>query len=222
MESKTPHKITSKTINNIHVLLFCCGNKRAIDLNKPFIGKEVILWLTGIKQRDDAGMLAETKKYLNEIGEYIYFKDIMPVSAWQWDMYMYSVKHKVAPDYRYIHALNQFNEMIGGDERVDEAIGICNKHTPYNPITPSDDWKNKYIWRAISNSYMYNYNNKNEWSVTSKVDNTSINIEYWIRKERFIDYGYDDEDGYWSGANPDDADNIDLAGNAANDDNDGE
>lgn len=140
----------------MNILHFSCGSKRAVSL--PFIGKEIILWLSGIDTREG---FAIGKKKINESGEYIYFKDIMPVSALQWDSYMFCIKYESLPINCDIIGLSQFNEMIGGDERVDEVI---KKNTlVYNPMKPSEDIKKSYIWRIYSDGSW-----GDDWSVTSK------------------------------------------------------
>ena len=60
---------------SIHVLKFSCGGKRLIN-SIDFIGKEIILWLSGIKLHKGFN---KSIKYLNWYGENIYFKKIMPV-----------------------------------------------------------------------------------------------------------------------------------------------
>ena len=167
--------------DTIHILQFSCGNKRLINTTAPFIGKEIILWLSGIKQREG---FVETKKHLNEAGENIYFKDIMPVSAWQWDMYMYSIKHGIAPDARFIAQLNQFNEMIGGDERVDDAIKKSNHLKPYNPLCPGEDSLNLYTWRVSGLIGMSYYRQKDEWSISGIIPETGFSGSYWLRKRK--------------------------------------
>ena len=107
---------------SIHTLVFSCGNKRIIHDIENFIGKEIILWLTGIKERSADGALAPTKKHLNELGENVYFKDIIPITVVHWDMYMYTLKQNCVPDPNYIIYLVQFNEIIGGDSRIDKVI----------------------------------------------------------------------------------------------------
>jgi len=167
---------------SIQVLKFSCGGKRIVN-STDFIGKEIILWLSGIKPHKDFNKCV---KYLNCYGENIYFKKIMPVNVRQWDMYMYSIINLIVFDYRYLPELVKFNEMIGGDERVDKAIANSNKF--YNPMCPLEDYKKLYVWRPvkIGDMYMYNY----EWSVTK---NNGF-IYYWICKLRKVD-GTDGADG---------------------------
>ena len=158
-----------------HVLKFSCGGKRVIN-STDFIGKEIILLLSGIKQREG---FKKPIQHINHHGENIYFKKIMPVTALQWDMYMYSIIHLIVFDYRYLGELIKFNQMIGGDERVDKAIVNSNKF--YNPMCPLEDHKKLYVWRPvkIGDMYLYNY----EWSVTKTIGF----LDYWIRKLKDAD-----------------------------------
>jgi len=157
-----------------HVLQFSCYGKRIINVN-DFIGKEIILLLSGIKQREG---FKKPIQHINHHGENIYFKKIMPVTALQWDMYMYSIIHLIVFDYRYLGELIKFNQMIGGDERVDKAIENSNKI--YNPMSPVEDYRKRYIWRPMRiTSFTPQFNN-DEWSTTIPIGYSSI--DYWMRK----------------------------------------
>ena len=159
-----------------HVLQFSCYGKRVINVN-DFIGKEIILLLSGIKQREG---FKKPIQHLNHLGENIYFKKIMPVTARQWDMYMYSIIHLIVFDYRYLSELIKFNEMIGGDERVDKAIENSNKI--YHPMSPPEDYRKRYIWRPMRiTSFTPQFDN-DEWNVTIPIGYSSI--DYWMRKLR--------------------------------------
>ena len=180
---------------SIHVLKFSCGGKRLIN-SIDFIGKEIILWLSGIKLHKGFN---KSIKYLNWYGENIYFKKIMPVTVLQWDMYMYSIIHSIVFDYRYLGELTKFNEMIGGDERVDEAIKNSNKI--YNPMCPMEDYKKKYIWRPVKTVDLIIYDD--EWSVTKPIGF----LDYWIckLKDGGSDGGSDDgSDGGSDGGSDED------------------
>jgi len=157
-----------------YVLQFSCYGKRIVNIN-DFIGKEVILWLCGIKPRPG---FKKSNKHINHFGENIYFRKIMPVSALQWDLYMYSITHYIVFDYRYLVELIKFNEMIGGDERVDKAIENSNKC--YNPMCAAEDYRKLYIWRPMrltSNSTQFN---GDEWTTTKPIGYSTI--DFWMRK----------------------------------------
>jgi hypothetical protein len=199
------------TSNSIHTLVFSCGNKRIIHDIENFIGKEVILWLTGIKERSADGALAPTKKHLNELGENVYFKDIIPISVIHWDMYMYTLKQNCVPDPNYIIYLVQFNEIIGGDSRIDKVIAIINENKSYNPLCPEQDFKKKYQWTVSVEAGIRQYITKG-WSVSSNLDpQSAIMASYWLRKlkNHYSDYHYDgvDQEDYDYVSGLDDSDN---------------
>ena len=157
-----------------YVLQFSCCGKRVINVN-DFIGKEIILFLSGIKQREG---FKKPIQHINHHGENIYFKKIMPVTARQWDLYMYSIIHFIVFDYRYLGELIRFNEMIGGDERVDKAIENSNKF--YNPQCSLEDYKKLYIWRPMRMTSFQPKFDSDEWSVTKSIGFSTV--DFWVRK----------------------------------------
>ena len=199
--------------NSIHTLVFSCGNKRIIHDIKNFIGKEIILWLTGIKERSGDGLLAPTKKHLNDLGENVYFKDVIPITVIHWDMYMYTLKQNCLPDPNYIIYLVQFNEIIGGDSRIDKVITMINQNKSYNPLCPGQDFKKEYQWAVSVETGIRQYIT-NGWSVCSKLDPQSAMLSsFWLRKlnnssdyYHYDEVGLEQEDQYY-GSGVDDSDN---------------
>ena len=174
----------------IFTLVFSDNQKRIINLN-TFVGCDMILILLGFKQYNEMKQAPIRKNSGNEL---IYFKDFLPVTSEMWDLYMYTLKQGVMyRDYENIKKLIEFNEIIGGDKRIDVLLEEFNKEIVIkenNPKEPNDDLKEEFIWRPCSIFRIGEYEDYDDWTCTGLINthkynkNNSKEILFWMRKKK--------------------------------------
>tara|TARA_B100001063_G_scaffold245953_1_gene283230 strand:+ start:500 stop:1054 length:555 start_codon:yes stop_codon:yes gene_type:complete len=172
----------------IFTLVFNDDKKRIINLN-TFIGSEMILILLGFKQYDE---MKKAKIRKNSANELIYFKDYLSVSSDMWDIYMCTLKQGIMyKGEENMKNLIEFNEIIGGDKRIDMLLEEYNKEMiikENNPKEPNLDLKEEFIWRPCSISRIREYEDYDEWTCTgiiktSKHNNNKESL-FWMRKKK--------------------------------------
>lgn len=172
----------------IFTLVFSDEKKRIINLDS-FIGSDMILILLGFKQYNEMKQATIRKNSGNEL---IYFKDFLPVTSGMWDLYMYCLRQGIMyKDYENIKSLIEFNEIIGGDKRIDLLLEDFNKEITIkenNPKEPNEDTKEEFIWRPCSIFRIREYEDYDDWTCTGLINtnkyNNSKETLFWMRKKK--------------------------------------
>lgn len=171
------------------VLIFSDGENR---LFKPddFHSNNFVLQLLGLKQYNSEIKLLKTPVYRDLQNNIIYFRDILPISSTQWDIYMNAVRFG---DVRQedLNELKAVINIFGGDPDVEKIIHNMTKKEPIEhkylyPLKPEYDIYNLYIFKIASISQLH-WPVFEYYTVTHPVDETPSNPNklYWIRKQGY-------------------------------------
>lgn len=168
------------------VLIFSDGENR---LFKPdnFNSNNFILQLLGLKQYNSEIKLLKTPVYRDLQYNIIYFRDILPISSTQWDIYMNAVRFG---DVRQedLNELKAVINIFGGDPDVETIIHNMTKepieHKYLYPLKSEYDIYNLYIFKIASIAQL-SWPIYADYTVTHSLDETPLNPSklYWIRKQ---------------------------------------
>ena len=168
------------------VLIFSDGENR---LFKPdnFHSNNFVLQLLGLKQYNSEIKLLKTPVYRDLQNNIIYFRDILPISSTQWDIYMNAVRFG---DVRQedLNELKAVINIFGGDPDVETIIHNMTKesieHKYLYPLNPEYDIYNLYIFKIASIAQL-SWPIYADYTVAHSLDETPLNPSklYWIRKQ---------------------------------------
>jgi hypothetical protein len=170
------------------VLIFSDGENR---LFKPdnLHSNNFILQLLGLKQYNSEIKLLKTPVYRDLQNNIIYFRDILPISSTQWDIYMNAVRFG---DVRQedLNELKAVINIFGGDPDVETIIHNMSKepieHKYLYPLKPEYDIYNLYIFKITSIAQL-SWPIYADYTVAHSLDETPLNPSklYWIRKQGY-------------------------------------
>jgi len=170
------------------ILIFSDGNKRVF---KPdcFNTDNFVLQLLGLKQYKTEINLLETPVYRDLQNNITYFRDILPVSSTQWDVYMNAVRYgDVKLD--NLDELKNIINIFGGDPQVEQIIhNIMKKETIEHkylfPSNPEENIYDLYTFKQ-ANIHCLSWPIYENYTVTQPISDTPSNNDklYWLRKSK--------------------------------------
>lgn len=171
-----------------YTLIFADEQTRILDL-EHFAGKKTILWLLGIESHPN---MKKSEMKFNDNHQLIYFKEIMPILSEYWDIYLEVLKYSIIKDESQKRKLILFNNMIGGDSKIDSVILKYIEHKKneelYNPINPTEDIYVRFDWRPCHSDKIAEYSEK--WNVTGIGHDKTLYPIFWMRKKKETDSIY--------------------------------
>jgi hypothetical protein len=116
------------------------------------------------------------------------------VSASSWDLlihflkYGYTLHFHTNTDNRKMRILEEtcnICNIFGGIPSFDIFYNKCMENTDYNPITPNNDIKCLYDWKALTHYNFKDIPNSDEWNVTTHV-NDCTNVFYYRKLKKVV------------------------------------
>tara|TARA_B100000674_G_C37650830_1_gene827856 strand:- start:208 stop:744 length:537 start_codon:yes stop_codon:yes gene_type:complete len=173
------------------ILIFSDGEKRILKPDS-FHNNNFVLQLLGLKQYNSEIKLLETPVYRDLQNNIIYFRDILPISSTQWDIYMKAVRFGdvIQED---LDELKTVINIFGGDPHVETIIhNMVNENKIESkylyPRSPQEDKYGLYNFKVAKLNDL-NQSCFKDYTITGMVSletsQPSLSTIYWIRTPRY-------------------------------------